>query len=267
MTARQTLDIAVPVYNEGPNITALLDALARDVKVPFRVLICYDRDDDNTLDAVRAYRAEKGPAAPDTVFVKNRARGAHGAVVTGFQYSTASAVLVMPADDNGNSAIVDAMFAKFLDGADVVAASRFMRGGKMQGCPWLKAVLVRSTAYSMYYLARLPVHDPTNGLRLFSRRVLDSCVIESSRGFTYAIELTVKCQRLGWKIDEVPSQWIERQKGTSRFQVVRWIPAYIRWFGYGFATTYLRRGPSTVPLIASSAHRAGASAASAAPRA
>ena len=47
------LDIVIPVYNEGPNILATLGALTRDVKTPARVLICYDRPDDDTLAVVR----------------------------------------------------------------------------------------------------------------------------------------------------------------------------------------------------------------------
>jgi len=43
------LDIIIPVYNEGEMIRAVLTSLAEDVKTPFRVLIAYDRDDDNTL--------------------------------------------------------------------------------------------------------------------------------------------------------------------------------------------------------------------------
>ena len=33
---------------------------------------------------------------------------------------------------------------------------------------------------------------------------------------------------------------------------IRWLPAYVRWYLYAFATTYLRQPPSTVPLKASS---------------
>ena len=74
----------------------------------------------------------------------------------------------------------------------------------MQGCPWLKAVLVRSSALFLYYVARLPTRDASNGLRLFSRRVIDEIPIESTRGFAYSIELLVKTHRLGWRIGETP---------------------------------------------------------------
>ena len=83
---------------------------------------------------------------------------------------------------------------------------------------------------------------------MFSRRAVDRIAVESDRGFCYSIELLVKCHRLGWRIGEVPAQWIERRHGASRFQVVKWLPAYLRWYFYAFATTYLRRKPGTVRM-------------------
>ena len=110
------------------------------------------------------------------------------------------------------------MYRKYRNGHHVVAASRFISGGCMVGAPWLKSLLVRSSAFTLYYLARLPARDASNGLRLFSRRLLDRARIESSVGFAYGIELLVKCHRLGWKIAEIPAVWYERTSGRSRFQ-------------------------------------------------
>jgi len=120
----------------------------------------------------------------------------------------------------------------------------------MVGCPWLKAVLVRSANFTLYHVARVPTRDASVGFRLFSRRVIEQIAIESDRGFCYSIELLVKCHRLGWKIAEVPAQWFERKHGESRFRVLRWLPAYLRWYGYAYATTFLRSPPSTVPMKA-----------------
>jgi hypothetical protein len=158
-------------------------------------------------------------------------------------------VLVYPADDDYNAPRIDGMVAEVRDGADVVCASRFMPGGCMTGCPLVKRVILRSSALALHHLARLPTHDPSNGLRMFSRRILDRIPIESSEGFTYSIELLVKAHRLGWQIEEVPFEWHERVRGKSRFHVMRWLPAYFRWFRYAFATSYLRRGPETVPTL------------------
>lgn len=242
MGAGVELDILIPVYNEGANILPTLEALEREVKTPYRVLICYDRDDDDTLPAV-ASRQWKNPV----VNVKNERRGAHGAIVTGFEASTAPAVMVIPADDDYTAPRVDGMVEAFRKGSDIVCASRFVAGGRMVGCPWLKATLVRSSAFTLHWIARLPTRDASNGLRLFSRRVIDTIAIESTVGFTYSIELLVKAHRLGWTITDVPAEWFERKAGKSRFAVIKWLPAYLTWYRYAFATTYLFRGPATVP--------------------
>lgn len=239
-----SLDIVIPVYNEGKNIVSVLEGLRQAVRTPLRVLICYDHDQDNTLPPLRMYE-EPGL---EILVMKNQGAGPHAAVLTGFQVSTAPAVVVFPADDTYNAGILDEMFRKFEEGCEIVVASRFMRGGRMEGCPWLKGALVRTVAFTLFYLARLPTKDATNGFRLFSRRVLDSIKIESTEGFTYSIELLVKCHRLRWKIGEVPAAWSERQGGTSRFRLFRWFPAYLRWYRFAFATTFLRRGPGTVRM-------------------
>src|SRR5258708_5436178 len=160
------LDIVIPVYNEGANIIRTLQSLADHVRARYRVLICYDFEEDDTLSAVRGH----GGFA-NLEFVRNSGRGAHQAVMTGFQHSSAPFILVYPADDDYNSGIVDVMLQKARQGNDIVCASRFIPGGSMVGCPWLKAVLVRGSAFTLYQFARIPTHDSSNAFRLFSRRL------------------------------------------------------------------------------------------------
>src|SRR5262249_55251439 len=147
------LDIVIPVYNEGQNILATLGSL-RAVKTPARVMIVYDREDDDTLPAIR-----ENPQTYEGIaieFVRNRGRGAHAAVMTGLAATPARFVRMMPADDDFNAPILDRMVALARQGCDIVCASRFMPGGKMVGCPWLKAALVRSGAFTLHHIARLP---------------------------------------------------------------------------------------------------------------
>jgi glycosyltransferase involved in cell wall biosynthesis len=246
-TAR--LDIVIPVYNEGNIILATLAALRQNVRTPSRILICYDMPDDNTLSTIAAH--PDAVAGLDIEFVRNPKRGAHAAVMAGFAAAQAPYVLVFPADDDFNAGILDAMVAKADAGAAVVCASRFIPGGCMVGCPWLKALLVRTAAFTLYYIARLPTRDATNGFRLFSRRVIDGIAIESDRGFCYSLEMLVKCHRLGWPVADVPAQWFERKQGGSRFQVLNWVPAYLRWYRYAFATTFLRLPAKSVTMRSS----------------
>ena len=118
----------------------------------------------------------------------------------------------------------------------------------MEGCPWFKALMVRSSAFALFHLAGVPTHDPSNGFRLFSRRVLKTVPIESTVGFTYSVELLAKCHRLGWKVEEIPVSWYQRKQGVSRFQVLKWLPCYLTWFFYCFVTAMRLQPPSSVKL-------------------
>jgi dolichol-phosphate mannosyltransferase len=247
--AQPHLDVIIPVYNEGANILPTLQSLLHAVKTPLRVLICYDRDDDDTLTAISDNRDALGALTVE--FVRNRGCGPHGAVLTGLAASVTPFALVMMADDDYNAGIVDAMVARAEAGCDIVCASRFMPGGSMVGCPWLKSALVRAGNITLHCVAGVPTWDASNGFRLFSRRVIVDVAVESDQGFCYSIELLVKCHRLGWPIGEVPARWFQRAHGASRFQVKRWLPAYLRWYLYAFATTYLRRSARTVRLTVS----------------
>jgi dolichol-phosphate mannosyltransferase len=249
------LDIVIPVHNEGRNIVATLAALASSLSTPARVLICHDHPDDDTLPAIRGNPQSHAPLPVE--LVRNRGRGPHSAVMAGFAASTAPFILMYPADDDYNAAALDRMVALARGGCDIVCASRFMPGGAMVGCPPLKAALVRAGNFTLHHLARLPTTDASNGFRLFSRRVIDRIAVESDQGFCYSIELLVKAHRLGWSIADVPVRWFERRHGESRFRVMKWLPAYLRWYAYAFATTFLRRKPATVTFKDASTPAAG----------
>jgi glycosyltransferase involved in cell wall biosynthesis len=243
MSSPVAADIVIPVFNEGPNIREVLESL-KAIDLPVRVLICYDFEEDNTLAALKDY----DPSPLQLLLVRNHSRGALGAVLAGFARSDARCVVTFPADDDYNGPRIRALIQKHLEGNEIVAASRFMPGGRMDGCPLFKAALVRSAAWFMYHVAHVPTRDASNGLRLFSRRVLNQIPIESRVGFAYSIELLVKAHRMGWPIAETPFLWRERRAGQSRFRTLRWLPQYLRWLFYALGTTFLRLGPDTVRL-------------------
>lgn len=236
------LDILIPVYNEGDNILHVIESLRLSVTIPFQISICYDHEEDTTLTALRAYQHLDKISL---CLIKNQKQGVLGAILTGVQQTIAPVVLIFPADDTYNAKIVDDMVNKFHEGYEIVCASRFMPGGKMEGCPWLKSVLVRTASFTLYHLARLPTRDATNGFRLFSRRVFEQFTIETPQGWAFSLELLVKTHHQGWKIGEVPAVWYERTKGSSRFRVFKWLPIYLRWYFYAFATMCLLKSRNT----------------------
>ena len=228
------LEIVIPVFNEGEKIIKLMEQFSKNIMVNFKVLICYDLDDDDIFK----YKNDLNNFNFEIILIKNPQRGPLSAIKEGFLKGNSDAVIVYPADDFLNYGLLDQMYKKFIDGNDIVVASRFMKGGSMKDCPLIKSILVRVASYTLYKLSSIPVRDASNGFRLFSRKLLNEVKIESKVGFAYSLELLVKCERLKYKIAEVPALWEERSEGESRFKIFKWLPQYLKWYIYGLQTTW-----------------------------
>jgi dolichol-phosphate mannosyltransferase len=233
------LTIILPVYNEGPNIEGVLAGIAAKVRAESReVLVVYDFDEDDTVPEVMRLQARM----PDVRLHRNDiGRGVLNAIRAGFQVGRAPYLLVMMADGSDEPEVVDAMLARARGGADVVAGSRYVKGGAQVGGPFIKSTLSRLAGVSLHWLGGMPIHDPTSNFKLYSRRLLDAVTIESVAGFELAIELTVKAYLLGLRIEEVPTTWRDRTAGASRFQIWAWLPQYLRWYLRGMTGRFRRR--------------------------
>ena len=214
-----SLEIVVPIYNEGEKVIKLLDQFKILIKTQFRVLLCYDLDDDNIFQ----YKNDLKKFNFEVLLVKNLSRGPCEAIKEGLYYGKSDCVIVYPADDFLNVNIIDKMYVSIKDNNDIVVASRFIKGGSMKGCPLIKSILVIVASSTLYLLSSIPVRDASNGFRLFSRKLLNTVNIESKVGFAYSLELLAKCNRLKLKISEIPAQWEERSEGSRRFKIFRWL--------------------------------------------
>jgi dolichol-phosphate mannosyltransferase len=137
--------------------------------------------------------------------------------------------------------VIDAMVERARDGADVVAASRYVRGGRQDGGPLLKAFLSRAAGLSLHHLVGLPIHDATSNFRLYRRSFLERVRIESVGGFELALELTVKAWLGGSRIAEVPTVWRDRTAGASKFRLRAWLPSYLHWYALALRGRVARR--------------------------
>jgi hypothetical protein len=144
--------------------------------------------------------------------------------------AAAPVVVVSMADVSDDLSRLESMVAGVEAGADVVCASRYMRGGKQIGGPPLKSFLSRAAGVTLRLLSGLPTHDPTNSFKAYSRDFLRRTPIESPAGFALALELTVKAHFGGGRVEEIPSTWTDRTEGKSRFRLFSWLPHYLRWY-------------------------------------
>ena len=136
----------------------------------------------------------------------------------GIAASQGKYVLISMADGSDEPGIVDLMVAMAKGGADVVSASRYMRGGHQIGGPLLKRLMSRTAGLTLHWFGGVATHDPTNNFKLYSRRLLDDTPIESEAGFELALELTVKATIAGRRVAEVPTTWRDRTAGREQLQ-------------------------------------------------
>ncbi|MFX0203639.1 MAG: glycosyltransferase [Candidatus Hodarchaeota archaeon] len=232
-----SVNIIIPVYNEGENITDILSEIETKVNTKYHIFIIYDFDQDNTLAAIENYVDKKG-SVPVSL-VKNRyGGGVLNAIRTGFECVDEGAILVTMADLSDDLGKVDEMFKKVNEGYDIVCGSRYIKGGKQIGGPWFKKFLSRMAGLSLHYLIGIPTHDITNSFKMYTKKVLNDIIIESNGGFELGMEIVIKAFIKGYKITEVPSLWRDRSAGKSRFLLGKWLPKYLRWYWFGIKNRF-----------------------------
>jgi dolichol-phosphate mannosyltransferase len=213
-------------------VPTLRGVVERTHSRPLEVLVVHDFDEDTTVPVVKRLQVEM----PELRLHRNTlGRGVLNAMKSGLRAARAPYVLVTMGDGSDNPDDIDKMYALARVGADVVAGSRYMRGGRQIGGPLLKRSMSRVAGLSLHWLGGIPVHDATSNFRLYSKRLLNQVTIESTGGFELGIELTVKAYLLGMRVAEVPTTWRDRTAGQSRFRLWHWLPRYLHWYWRGMA--------------------------------
>lgn len=223
----ELISLVIPVYNEADNILPLLERLSSNVKGPHETLLVYDFEEDTTIPPARHFskRYAQLRLVHNTI-----APGVLNALRAGIAAANGDVVVVTMADLSDDVTQIDEMAGYIHDGAGLVAASRYMRGGHQVGGPPVKRFLSRMAGLSLHWLTRIDTHDATNNFKAYARELLDEVNIESTSGFELGLELTTKAHLLGYDIAEIPTTWRDRSAGESRFRVLKWMPGYLRWY-------------------------------------
>jgi glycosyltransferase involved in cell wall biosynthesis len=223
------ISVIVPVYNEAENFPRLIEAIEKDFEPPFTVYMVYDFDADTTVPVARELAATR----PWLQLVRNDlGKGVVNAYRAGFKKVGTGPALVVMADLSDDFSNLPAIRRLWDEGYRLVTPSRYMKGGQQIGGPPLKRFLSRVAGISLHYLSGIPTHDATNNYRLYDAGFVNSVGIEATGGFEIAIELTAKAFRSGLRIAEVPTTWRDRTAGESRFQLKKWLPKYLYWYGH-----------------------------------
>ena len=245
MTTPLQVSIIIPVYNEGNMITGCLERILREVQLPCEILVVHDMPEDTTVPFAQRI-AEQDPRVR-TVH-NTYGRGPANAIRFGIDTARASVAVVTMADGCDDPRQIDDLARLVNRGVVVAAASRYTPGGQQVGGPRIKRMMSRWAGRTLFWFARAGTRDATNSFKAYSTAFVRSVAIESRTGFEIGLELTAKATRLGLPVAEIPTIWLDRQLGESRFDIGRFLPGYLRWY-------FLAFGPRTT-ISKMTAHRA-----------
>ena len=216
--------VCVPTYNESDSILKLLsrvssqrDILESELHVELDLLLIDDNSPDRTADIVE----DQGF---DWVQVMRRQSkdGLGPAYIAGFKRGITQNydfLVEMDADlSHQPEQLKDLLTPVVMNRADLTIGTRWMPGGRIVNWPLSRQLISRlGTGYARYALG-IQLRDITSGFRVFRREVLESMDFNTieAKGYGFQIEMALKTLENGFRIQEVPITFVEREGGVSK---------------------------------------------------
>ena len=210
--------VIIPTYNERENIRLIvgrLHAALPDV----HVLIA----DDGSPDGTGAVADELAAASEGRIHVLHRTEknGLGAAYIAGFRWGLErdyTVLVEMDADGSHAPEQLHLLLEKVDAGADLVLGSRYVPGGTVVNWPWHREVLSRGgNLYSRLALG-VKIADITGGYRAYRREVLEALDLDAieSHGYCFQVDLAYRAVTRGFRVAEVPIEFVEREVGSSK---------------------------------------------------
>ncbi|MDO9181455.1 MAG: glycosyltransferase family 2 protein [Bacteriovorax sp.] len=223
MQNKRYITVALPAYNEAKNLPALLEKF-QEINCLYhslfetRVLVINDSSNDDTVSVLNSL-LPKLPNLKVDVIHHEVNRGLTGGINTAFDYfhkiynseHPPIAAGLMDGDNSHSPSILPTMVSKILEDYDVVIASRFRPGARVEGVSAFRQVLSFGLTCLFKILRNLQgVRDYSCGYRLYSKRIVNlvkarhvgDVVLEKS--FASMVEILLKCDLEGALMTEVP---------------------------------------------------------------
>ena len=220
--------IVMPSYNEAENITRMIPTLF-DEEFPkisgaeMHLLVV----DDNSPDGTGKVVQENKSKYKNLHLLEGEKKGLGWAYIRGFKYAIgelgADAVMEMDADFQHPPRFVKDMVKAYLDGADYVIGSRYIKGGSVPK-EWAmsrKLVSFFGNLFIRLVLLKPKIHDLTTGFRLTRvKGVLDKIDLDNlmePERFAYKVDLLYQSIKNSKKVVEVPLEFAPRTEDVSKF--------------------------------------------------
>jgi glycosyltransferase involved in cell wall biosynthesis len=214
------IDIVIPVYNEQAalerSIRLLHRYLSHELPFAWRIVIADNASTDATLAIARGLGAE----LPGIDVVHLPAKGRGRALRTAWSRSDADVLCYMDVDLSTDLKALLPLVAPLLSGhSDLAIGSRLAPGARViRGAK--REVISRSYNRLLRIMLRAGFSDAQCGFKAIRADVAHRLLpLIEDQGWFFDTELLVLAQRRGFRIHEVPVDWIE--DCDSRVDIVR----------------------------------------------
>jgi dolichol-phosphate mannosyltransferase len=205
------------LFAHATNVRTLIHQLLD--QQPFSVLVVDDGSPDGTARIADRLATEN----PGRVSVLHRGSkdGLGAAYRAGFSRALAggaSRIYQMDADLSHDPEILPALRAALMDETDLAIGSRYVRGGGVVGWPWWRCLLSRGGSLYAGTILGLAVKDLTGGFKGWRRDALEAIRFWETRssGYAFQIETTYRAIMAGARVRELPIEFTDRERGTSK---------------------------------------------------
>ena len=228
MLYKDNLSIIIPTYNEKENLVSLIPQI-KALYPKASVFIVDDNSKDGTADYFKKYSTVN----VNVHLISRKGKlGRGSAVIDGLKKALESVkseyYLEMDADFSHKPEEINLLLEK-KEPETLVIGSRYINGSKIINWPYLRKIL--STLANIYIrtILKIPLHDFTNGFRLYPKKAAETIVKINPQviGYTTLSETAYILYLHHFKFIEVPTTFINRKIGKSKISIKEYLQSLI----------------------------------------
>lgn len=220
------VSVLIPVRDETLNLDVMLRILVSVLEgISAEILVIYDRDDDLSVAVV-----ERGSARHPKVrgVLNTHGKGVDKAIGAGVEAARGEWIVIFAADEVGPVVALDHMLHLARQGCRFISCTRYAHGGKRLGGSWIGHLLSSTANRLLRLFSGMALSDATTGIKMFRREDFPDLLSGLGNvGWSFALEMSINAQRLGYPLGEIPIVSVDRLfGGKSTFRLLPWITGY-----------------------------------------
>jgi len=215
------ISIIIPTYNESQNILQILRSIKDNLPKNFvtQAIVIDDNSPDGTGKLVEDYLKNIKKMADYTIEIIHRKAkdGLGSAILKGIQHAKGDTIVVMDCDFSHPPHIIPKLIESIKKYQyDIVVASRYIKGGKIQGWSLKRKTMSKFATLIAKKGLGIDTKDPMSGFFAFKRSIIKGLNIDAI-GYKFLLEILVKTK--GVTIKEIPYTFQDREFGSSKLSI------------------------------------------------